>query len=191
MNKLKNIIILFVFFIFGCATTQKIIIKPIEYQPSLLEKNPTNVSYHIDDNLKTLTEKEGKIVIYEIFLGDAMCKSIKGVMEKIFYEPKEVSDLNATSENILIKFTKANSIIKRDPGSIYTYIIEINMQIFKNKKLIKEVNFTGETTQYDRHWKIGTTNFQDYQAQVEATCKYAISNVCYKIGEYLMKYNFE
>jgi len=190
LKDIKGLIIVSVATLFfACATTEKILVNPVKYEPSMLEKNPTKISYYIDQDLKNLTETQGTITVYEIFLGDAIEKNIKDVLEKIFYNPIEVS--TDSVEGVLIKFSKANSKIEREVGSNYSYTIEINMKIFKNKKLIKEVNFTGSDTQFDRNWKIGETSFVKAKEQVATTCSNAIGRLCYKIGEYLMNYKFE
>ena len=186
MNKYKNYLIAILFLLLGCSTTVKIIVDPVKYNPSILEKNLVKVSYYIDDNLKTLTEKEGSIIIYKVFLGECVYKTFKDMMEQIFYDPKEVAGSETTG--IVIKFTKVDSQLVRKIEA-YKYSISINMKIYKDGKLIKEITYSGHNTCED--YFAGRLVYPNPKEQVKDVCLGAIVDVVSKIGAFLMKYNFE
>ncbi|MCM8808483.1 MAG: hypothetical protein NC926_11225 [Candidatus Omnitrophica bacterium] len=195
MNQKRNENVLLTLVILGiilsvllsaCATT--VITTPTTYKPSLLRKNPAEISYYVDERLKTLTENyKGIVQSYKLEVGSGLYSSIKNMLNEIFYNPDEIAEI--TDKKNVIKFTYVNSNLTKEPGGRTFYKIEIRVEIFKNGKKIDDVVVSGEGE--------CPTVLDDYKGVItipeegKISSERAITKVINQIGEFLNNYKFE
>ncbi len=186
MRKVFLPLLLLSVFVSGCATT-RVIVSPVTYHPSLLKKNPADVSYYVDSSLKALTENyKGLIESYTLEVGHGLYSSIKNTMSAIFYDPEEVTEIG--NKKPTIKFTLVDSKLKREWGKPPTdYELKVRVEIIKGEKKLDEIILTEEGT-----YPYGFPDRSEALPEQEGkeASRRAVGRIIHAIGEFLMNYNF-
>ncbi|PKN00958.1 MAG: hypothetical protein CVU77_07540 [Elusimicrobia bacterium HGW-Elusimicrobia-1] len=162
----------------GCATT--LTMSPVEHRPSVLIRNPTKVSYYIHPDIHQLQAKRDTVVEKTtVVIGKPLSKSIKDMMDGIFYQPKELEQ--ATGDGIVIVF-KLGELHFSEDGSDFRYKSSMIVQVFNNKVLKEDRKFYGDS---DSHHGLP---HHDSHARIKGACYRAWNDVIEKVGEFFMTY---
>jgi len=188
MKQNKLILLPFLLLLYGCFT---ITIPPKIYEPSILRKSNADVSYCIDEKIKTLKLVDHTGERESNFAG-SLTYSLQKTMEQIFYSPKEVSGFDEVKSKYFILFEKEDSNLKAiSRGSFiykdYEYTLKIKVTIYKDKKKIDEIIATGYGYQSYESFGEKLTSFDC----IKYACSQALNAIIKNIGDYLMNYKFE